>query len=67
MLVVVIRGGYVVECRKIALTRDFSTLRSSGLSSFGVGCCGLGLAVCNVCCAIAGEDLLLSYYSIFVV
>ena len=38
MLVVVIRGGYVVECRKIALTRDFSTLRSSGLSCFEVGC-----------------------------
>ena len=38
MLVVVIRGGYVVERRKIALTRDFSTLRSSGLSCFEVGC-----------------------------
>ena len=38
MLLVLIRAGYVVECRKIALTRDFSTLRSSGLSSFGVGC-----------------------------
>ena len=38
MLVVVIRGGYVVERRKIALTRDFSTLRSSGLSSSEVGC-----------------------------
>ena len=38
MLVVVIRGDYVVECRKIALTRDFPTLRSSGLLSFEVGC-----------------------------
>ena len=37
MLVVVRRGGYVVGCRKIALTRDFSTLRSSGLSSSEVG------------------------------
>ena len=37
MLVVVIRGGYVVECRKIALTRDFSTLRSYELSSSAVG------------------------------
>ena len=47
MLVVVIRGGYVVECRKIALTRDFPTSRSSGLSSFEVGC--VAAPQCSLC------------------
>ena len=47
MLVVVIRGGYVVECRKVVLTRDFSTLRSSGLSSFEVGC--VAASQCSLC------------------
>ena len=47
MLVVVIRGGYVAEHRKIALTRDFSTLRSSGLSSFEVG--RVAAMQCSMC------------------
>ncbi len=47
MLVVVIRGGYVVECRKIALTRDFPTLRSSALLSFEVG--RLVAMQCSLC------------------
>ena len=47
MLVVVIRGGYVVECRKNALRAFFSTLRSSGLSSFEVGC--VAAMQCSLC------------------